>query len=243
MRVIAPVVVSGLALIVGAACSARLAGAQSPRITPKGDPSIRNDSIYSLVVRPRDYPGQPFVYLFEDGVVQFEEDGRAKRTYRLVIQILNQQAAEQWGEKTFSYTTGRQRLTVNWIRVLHLNGQVISDKPAHVQESDVPAEMGDPVYADTKVVRVSLTGVEPGAIIDYSATTEELKPFLPNDFYAHWAINTGSTVMRSRTASVWKSSRSTATRWAIRPRRLRYQLGTSATPHTISLLPASISSL
>ena len=198
MRVIAPVVVSGLALIVGAACSARLAGAQSPRITPKGDPSIRNDSIYSLVVRPRDYPGQPFVYLFEDGVVQFEEDGRAKRTYRLVIQILNQQAAEQWGEKTFSYTTGRQRLTVNWIRVLHLNGQVISDKPAHEQESIAPVAQEAPIYSDTRVRQYTLSGVAPNTIVDFSYTIEDTKPVVPGDFYQPWYIGTGHVTRRSR---------------------------------------------
>jgi transglutaminase-like putative cysteine protease len=198
MRAIAPVVVSGLALIVGAACSARLAGAQSPRITPKGDPSIRNDSIYSLVVRPRDYPGQPFVYLFEDGVVQFEEDGRAKRTYRLVIQILNQQAAEQWGEKTFSYTTGRQRLTVNWIRVLHLNGQVISDKPAHEQESIAPVAQEAPIYSDTRVRQYTLSGVAPNTIVDFSYTIEDTKPVVPGDFYQPWYIGTGHVTRRSR---------------------------------------------
>ena len=173
MRAIAPVVVSGLALIAGLACGAHAGGAQSPRITPKGDPSIRNDSIYSLVVRARDFPSQPFVYLFEDGVVRFEEDGRAKRTYRLVIQILTQQAAEQWGEKTFSYTTGRQRLTVNWIRVLRLNGQVISDKPAHEQESIAPVAQEAPIYSDTRVRQYTLSGVAPNTIVDYSYTIED----------------------------------------------------------------------
>ena len=68
-----------------------------------------------------------------------------------MIQILTQQSAEQWGEKTFSYTTSRQRLTVNWIRVLRLNGPVISDTPSHEQESIAPVAQEAPIYSDTRV--------------------------------------------------------------------------------------------
>ena len=198
MRVVSPAVVSGLALLLGVAVSARTVSAQSPRITSGGDPSIRNDSIYSQVVRPQDFPDQPFVYLFEDGVIRFEEDGRARRTYRQVIQILTQPAAEQWGEKTFSYTTGRQRLTVNWIRVLRPNGQVISDKPSHEQESIAPVAQEAPIYSDTRVRQYTLSGVAPNTIIDYSYTIEDTKPVVPGDFYQPWYIGTGHVTRRSR---------------------------------------------
>ena len=195
VRAVAPGVVSGLALLMSGACGIR---AQAPRITPSGDPSIRNDSIYSQVVRPQDFPGQPFVYLFEDGVIRFEEDGRARRTYRQVVQIMTQQAAEQWGEKTFSYTTGRQRLTVNWIRVLRLNGQVISDKPSHEQESIAPVAQEAPIYSDTRVRQYTLSGVAPNTIVDYSYTIEDTKPVVPGDFYSTWYIGTGHVTRRSR---------------------------------------------
>jgi transglutaminase-like putative cysteine protease len=198
MRGIAPVVVSGLVLLVGVACGARLAGAQSPRITPKGDPSIRNDSIYSQAVRPQDFPDQQFVYLFEDGVIRFEEDGRARRTFRQVVQILTQQGAEAWGERTFNYTTGRQRLTVNWIRVLRPNGQVISDKPSHEQESIAPVAQEAPIYSDTRVRQYTLSGVGPNTIVDYSYTIEDTKPVVPGDFWAPWVFGTGHVTRRSR---------------------------------------------
>src|ERR1700712_1114273 len=113
--------------------------AQSPHITPSGDPSVKDDTIYKLVVDPTKYPDQPFVYLLDDGVVRLEADGRGVRTYRQVIQLLTREAAEQWGEQSFSYTAGREKLTVNWVRVLDTTGRVISPKPTHVQESTIPA--------------------------------------------------------------------------------------------------------
>jgi transglutaminase-like putative cysteine protease len=172
--------------------------AQSPRITPAGDPSVKDDTIYKLVVDPAKYPDQPFVYLLDDGVVRLEADGRGTRTYRQVIQLLTREAAEQWGEQSFSYTAGRQKLTVNWVRVLDSTGHVISAKPTHEQESTIPAAETAPVFSDTKVRRVSLGGVAPGTIVDYSYTLETLEPVVPGDFFSSWSVTTGRETRRSR---------------------------------------------
>lgn len=174
------------------------ASAQAPVITPSGDPSVKSDTIYKLAVNPSDYPQEAIVWLLDDGVIRYDDGGRETRTYRKVIQILRQEVAEQFSEQSFSYSPGHERLTINWIRVVKPNGEVISAAPSQVQESDVPARMGDPVYSDRKVKRVSLTGLAAGTILDYSTTTEELKPFLPGDFYNSWLVNPEMTIMRSR---------------------------------------------
>src|SRR5262249_26755272 len=49
-----------------------------------------------------------------------------------------------------------------------------------------------------KVKRLSVSGVEPGVIVDYSYTREELKPFLAGDFFQSWSVSTGRSVKRSR---------------------------------------------
>src|SRR2546425_12106742 len=40
--------------------------AQAPVITPAGDPSVKNDTIYKLAVKPEDYPDQSYVFLLDD---------------------------------------------------------------------------------------------------------------------------------------------------------------------------------
>jgi transglutaminase-like putative cysteine protease len=114
------------------------------------------------------------------------------------MQVLKQEIAGPLSEQSFSYSPGHERLTINWIKVVKPNGEVISAAPSQVQESDVPARMGDPVYSDRKVKRISLTGLAAGTILDYSVTTEELKPFLPGDFYNSWLVNPEMTILRSR---------------------------------------------
>ncbi len=171
---------------------------QAPHITPGGDPSVRNDTIYKLAVNPADYADDDYVYLLDDGVLRFEADGRGSRTYRQVIQILNQDGAEAWGEQSFSYSSGSERLTVNWIRVLKPTGEVISAQPAHEQESLAPVAFDAPVYSDQKVRRVTLSGVAPGTLVDWSYTVERVKPLVPSDFYSGWRVTTGLLTRRSR---------------------------------------------
>jgi transglutaminase-like putative cysteine protease len=174
------------------------AWAQAPVITPAGDPSVRSDTLYRLAVNPANYPDEPVVLLLDDGVVRYEADGTGVKTYRQVTQILSAEAVDEYAEHEFSYAPGHQRLTVNWIRVVRPDGTPVSDAPTQVQDADVPATLGDPVYSDAKVRRFSLSGVAAGTIVDWSYTIEELKPFLPGDFSATWSVHSGHFTRRSR---------------------------------------------
>jgi len=172
--------------------------AQAPRITPSGDPSVRNDTIYRLAVNSADHADEAYVYLLDDGVVRLEADGRGSRTYRQVVQILTREAAEQWGERSFSYVSGRERLTLNWVRVVRPDGEIISGQPSHEQETVAPVAQEAPVYSDVRVRRVSIGGIAPGTLLDYSYTVETLKPVMPGDFENSWRITTGRLTRRSR---------------------------------------------
>ena len=173
------------------------AGAQSPRVTPSGDPSVKSDTIYSLAVKPADYADQPYVFLLDDGIVSFDADGTGSRTYRQVVQILTPEAAERWGEQSFGYSTDKEKFTLNWARVVRPDGSIVSEKPVHEQESLAPVAMEAPVYSDEKLHRISLGGVAPGTIVDYSYTVKTLKPVIPGDFVTSWSVAANSSARRS----------------------------------------------
>ena len=174
------------------------AHAQAPVITSQGDPSVSNDTIYSLVVDPADHPDESTVILLDDGVLRYEADGTGTRTFRYVVQILKDDAVEGWSEHSFGFAPDHEKLTINWIRVLRPDGTVISKEPTLVQESDVPAAMRSPIYTERRVIRASLSGVAPGTIVDYSYTREELKPYRTGDFHQFWLVSMGTQVQRSR---------------------------------------------
>jgi transglutaminase-like putative cysteine protease len=172
--------------------------AQAPVITPAGDPSVASDTIYRLAVNPNDYPDEGWVYLFDDGVVRVDADGRGTRTYRQVVQILDQEAAERFGEQVFSYSTSREKLTINWLRVVRPDGSVVSARPTHEQESDAPTALESPIYSDQRLHRATLGGVAPGTIVDWSYTVATLQPVMPGDFFSGWSVTNSRLTRRSR---------------------------------------------
>jgi hypothetical protein len=159
--------------------------------------SVINDSIYKLAVNPADYPKDAYAFLLDEGVYRIEANGRWSRTLRQVIQILKPQGADMYREQQFAYEPDREKLTINWMRVVRPNGEVISGKPEQVQESDVPAAMAVPTYTSTKVKRLSLSGLDSGSVLDVSVTTEEINPPMPGDFLHSWRINPPTPVRRS----------------------------------------------
>jgi len=177
--------------------ASRLAG-QAPVVGPEGDPSVQDDTIYALTVDPADHPEESSVLLLDDGIIVQEADGTGSRTYRSVAQVLNRDGIEAWAEHSFGYDGGRERFRLNWARVVGADGKVISSEPIHQQVMDVPVPEQSPVYTDLKRVRISMGGVEPGTIVDFSYTVETIEPVMPREFFASWRITTGGTVRRSR---------------------------------------------
>ena len=172
--------------------------AQAPEITPAGDPSVLVDTIYALAIDPAERPEAAQVILLDDGVVVLERDGTATATYRTVVQALTREAVEGWGELTLGYDAVREDLRLNWARVVAPDGRVVAEQPAHQQVLDAPVAEASPVFTDRKRLRMSLAGLEPGMIVDYSYTTTTTSPARPGDFLAQWLISMDGGVRRSR---------------------------------------------
>ncbi len=172
--------------------------AQAPQITPAGDPSIVDAEIYALAVDSLDYPDEAAVILFDDGVLVLEHEGATSSTYRTVTQVLKRSAVAPTAEQMFSYDNARNEFQLNWARVVAPDGTVLMDEPVHQETSDVPSYGTEPVFNDLKQVRVSLSGVEPGSIVDVSYTLRHTDRVREGDFLQSWLISSGSQVRRSR---------------------------------------------
>ena len=147
---------------------------------PSVAPTPADDSLYRLVVDPATHEGETTHPIAELATVTVESDGRVLKTFRRVIQVLTDAGASQLREQQFGYVPGHQSFDVHWIRVVRPNGSVISAAPTQIQESDVPAPVStSPIYSDQKVVRMSLSGIAVGTILDVEFTVEERK-VLPN---------------------------------------------------------------
>ncbi|MGH7523899.1 MAG: DUF3857 domain-containing transglutaminase family protein, partial [Gemmatimonadales bacterium] len=155
------------------------------------------DTIYQLSVDSAAYRQYSFVYLLDQETARYDPDGRSTRTFRQVVQILKPTAVQTWAERSIAYRPEHEKLVVNWIRVVRPDGEIVSDKPAQTQESDVPASVRDPVYTHTRVLRYSLANVAPGTIVDISTTLEGNTPPLPGDVLTSWNVSVAAPAMRS----------------------------------------------
>ncbi|HEY6224939.1 MAG TPA: DUF3857 domain-containing transglutaminase family protein, partial [Gemmatimonadales bacterium] len=172
--------------------------AQSLTLSPAGAAPVRDDSVYGLRVDAAKYQGQDEVMLLEDGGVRLESDGRSSWSVRQVVQILTTKGVENWGELTFWYISGRQHVVIHRIRVIGPDGAVRHDGPAHQQDVSPEAESGDPEFSDRRGIQVTLAGVAPGTLVDYSYSLETDQPILPGDFLYYWSVNEDVPVRRSR---------------------------------------------
>jgi Domain of Unknown Function with PDB structure (DUF3857)/Transglutaminase-like superfamily len=163
-------------------------------------PAAPSDSIIRLAVDPAKHRGRPYVMLLDESHNRIERDGRSVRRTRQVYQVLDQQVVRAFSERAFSYARSHQSLRVDWIRVLNPGGEVLSDKAGQEQESDVTAQLSNPIYQEQRVRRVSLSGVAVGTILDVQFTVEERAPYRAGDFLLGWSVNNQLPIIRSRFA-------------------------------------------
>lgn len=182
-------------------CLVVLAGAlpaQSLTLSRAAAAPTRDDSIYALRVDSAAYPGHDEVFLLDDATVRVEADGRHSTTVHRVVQILTTAGVDDWGQMTFWYTSGRERVIINRILVVGPDGSILHSGPAHQEEVNPPADQDAPVLSDRRGIQVTLAGVAPGTLVDYSYTLETIRPTVPGDFSFLWYVNGEPPILRSR---------------------------------------------
>jgi hypothetical protein len=194
-----------LALLIAFAILAGIpsADAQPPHSTPHATPhpvvpSIRSDTIYRLAVDSTEYPDHGSILLLDDAVITVQADGRKTVTRHQIIQVLRHKGAESLQERRIEYDPDHQHATMSWTRVLKTDGTTISEKPSLVQESDVATPVTTEAHARRRLIRMSLSGVAPGTLVDACWTIDEWQPYRPGDFYFRWRLATQTSVRRGR---------------------------------------------
>ncbi|WP_373069967.1 DUF3857 domain-containing transglutaminase family protein [Gemmatimonas sp.] len=170
----------------------------SAQVTPSSPlPLVPSDSVLRLAVDPARSLGQPFVVLLQESSFRVESDGRWQQRNRRAVQVIDESAARGLAEQAFAFASSHQTLTIEWVRVLRTTGIVIGDKPAQMQDADVPAAMANPIYQDQRVRRLSLAGVTAGTVVDIAWTVKESAPPRPGDFLFLAGLNGPVTIRRS----------------------------------------------
>jgi transglutaminase-like putative cysteine protease len=184
-----------VALLFASSSPGSAQGIKVPAVTP----TAADDSLYRLTVDPAAHDGELTHTIADLTTVAVESDGRVFKTFRRVIQVLTEAGASHLREQQFGYVPGHQTFEVHWLRVVRPDGSIVSAVPTQIQESDVPAPIStSPIYSDQKIVRMSLSGVAAGTILDVEFAVEERKPVLKNDFTQTYVFTPGASIGKAR---------------------------------------------
>lgn len=172
-------------------------------LVPTGQASAQllnqpSDTIVRNQVDPKRFAGQPAVMLLDEVVNHVEPSGTWKAEVRQVVQVISATAARGFSERAFNWDPSHQRLTIKWVRVLRLNSEVISEKVAQEQDSDVGAQLSNPVYQARRQKRISLANVGENTIVDVAYTLEQTEPYRPGDFLFNWTFASRAPLLQSR---------------------------------------------
>ncbi len=160
--------------------------------------AIPSDSIVKFAADPARTGSMSTLMLLDALDASVEPDGTGRRTYRVVLQVLQANAVAAAAERRFSWQPSRQDLMVDWVRVLRPDGTVISDTPSTDQTGDVTAQMQNPIYVDSRTRRVSLAGVAVNTIIDVQYTVTDRAPWRAGDFLIAWSLSPPAPVHTSQ---------------------------------------------
>ncbi|HZD04123.1 MAG TPA: DUF3857 domain-containing protein, partial [Longimicrobiales bacterium] len=182
----------GSALVAALGPPSRLGAQEAP------PPTAEDLRIYALAVDSSAYPQESSIMLLQERTLRVEADGTWTVRLRVVRQILTQAAVSGSAELSFGYDPEREEFSLDWARVVHADGGVVSAGPVHVQELDEPVSRSTPVYSDNKRVRATLGDVAVGRIVDWRSTQRVTDPPLPGDVFLRWYANGTTPLRRSR---------------------------------------------
>ena len=113
--------------------------------------------------------------LLEETRLDFDDQGRATTTTRLVYRALTREAAERWSEVARAWAPWYQARPELQARVIRADGSVHRLDPATLVESGL-GDVAQGVYGDRRVIKAPLPGVDAGAVVEEVAVVRELTP-------------------------------------------------------------------
>src|SRR5688572_29108425 len=115
--------------------------------------------------------------------IRFENDGTNRGTIALRVRIQTAAALTGWGQLTFGYSSGNQRLDVDRVTVLKANGDTITAPASAIQDLTGPVAQQAPMYSDLRQKVVTVPGVQAGDTLEYQITWTTHTPYAPGHFW------------------------------------------------------------
>ncbi|HEX9760876.1 MAG TPA: DUF3857 domain-containing protein, partial [Candidatus Acidoferrales bacterium] len=130
-----------------------------------------------------DHSQEPFVIEQFRIRMAFEADGRSRREQSMRVRVQSDAGVKALGQLVFGYNSANERLDIEYIRVRKPDGGVITATASNVQDLTSPVAREAPIYTDARQKHVTVPGLRPGDILEYSIVNVLHTPLAPGHFW------------------------------------------------------------
>jgi Flp pilus assembly protein TadD/transglutaminase-like putative cysteine protease len=128
-------------------------------------------------------------------VVRFENDGSERREQSARVRVQSDAGVQRLSQLVFGYSSANEQLEMNYVRVRRADGSVVEATKADMQDLPSPVAREAPVYSDFREKHITVPGLQPGQVLEYSIVIRTEKPLFPNQFWTEYSFEKQTIVL------------------------------------------------
>ncbi len=143
-----------------------------------------------------DYSQEAVVIEQVNTVYRFERDGTGRRELTLRVKVQSDAGVERFGQLVFPYTSGNEKLDMEYVRVRKADGTVVNATASDIQDLSAPLAREAPIYTDSRQKHITVPGLRPGDTLEYKLVWNIHSPLAQNHFWVeHDFVTRGPIVL------------------------------------------------
>ena len=115
----------------------------------------------------RDYSQEAVVVEQLSTGYRFERDGTGQRELNLRVKVQSDAGVERFGQLIFGYSSGNEKLEMDFVRVRKADGTVVNAATTDIQDLTAPIAREAPIYTDARQKHITVPGLRPGDVLEY----------------------------------------------------------------------------
>src|SRR5687767_121611 len=127
--------------------SSFLLGAPAPSVLAQTKPA---DPSADAAKQKTDYSQEAVVIEQLTTAYRFEPDGTGQREATLRVKVQSDAGVEHFGQLVFPYTSGNEKLEMDFVRVHKADGTVVNATASDIQDLSAPLAREAPIYTDLR---------------------------------------------------------------------------------------------
>src|ERR1044072_8004069 len=127
---------------------------------------------------------------------RFERDGTGQRDVAFRAKVQSEAGVERLGQLVIGYSSGNEKLDMDYVRVRKADGSVVKAAATDVQDLTAPIAREAPIYTDLRQKHITVPGLRPGDVLEYRMVWTVHTPLAQNHFWVeHDFIKKGVVVL------------------------------------------------